>query len=492
MRLRLLAALAFTIPYAIAADAMDTDTVVGLVAKTNPKNLQGNNPQGFARTIFCNELSAARNDFDVHDAMQRVAARMKSLADKANPHLDGLARTFSFHPYDFNKQTLQINRGNYDWARTVPVANLLNVSNQPCWQNPGHMMGMPNIAEALPDWKQIPFTFNIPQDEARDWFQGGTPSASLTVSINVENYALEPMGSPKIIFRGQTTSWELVIYSGDGKEVRRLSSGPAQTSAAPESVLGQRAVIDTANVRAEPSTQSTILTRLSPGDHVTVEKQTADRQWSYVIVPDDAVGWVNTPVLLRTTRPIGTPVTTAALSTPKLSGDALQQKMLFLATGLDAAPYKEIEEFHNAHGNHIKTVTHTYEPSFEDTCKLSLRYTSATKEYGAPSGLGNYTVTRSYDFSKLDRIQAQYTEHPEEGIWWHFAGGPTNARLRKPRFITLVEYYGDGFECATYENSPKPNCTTGAKARVNYTFANAAKRPKHFQDAVKAVKAACQ
>lgn len=493
---RLLLLLTLATPFATAASAMDTDSVVGLIAKINPQNLEGNNPQGYARTIFCHELAGANSDFDLHDAVQRVTTHMKALAQKANPRLEGLTRTFQFYQYDFNKQTLQINRGDYDWARTVPVTNLLDSRNRGCWQNPGHMMGMPNVVEALPDWKKIPFVFNIPQQDARGWFQGGPPTAALTVSITADKFMLEPMASPKLIFKGETTEWELVVFNGMGEEVRRLQSSPTAQSTSQQgnvSALGQREAVDIANVRAEPSTQSAILTKIAPGDRLTVQKQTDDAQWSYVVTPDDAAGWINTPVLLRTTRALGAPNTTAALPSSHLQPDDLKQKIMFLITGLESPPYTEQEEFHNALGTHIKTVTHTFEPTFEAPCVVTYKYTNITKDHTADkSFLGNYTSLRRFDFTKMTRITASYTEQPEEGLWWAFAGGPSNPRLPKPRFVTLVDYFGDDASCSLKDDGTNGNCSKASQSNGNFPYPSPSKRPKHFLDTFKAVKAACQ
>lgn len=478
---------------------LETDTLVGLIAKTNPKNLEGKAPQGFANTVYCNELMNAANEFDRQDAYRNVAARMKRAAASANPLIEGVARNFQFFPYNFDKQTLQINRGDYDWARAAPLGNLLNDNNRRCWQNPGHMMGMPNIVEALPDWSRIPHVLNVPQEEARQWFDGGPPSASLIFSIKVDKYMLEPMGSPKVIFRGQTTAWELVIFDGQGREVRRFESAPTpQAVRAPDSgALSQgqsRIVTSSFNVRQQPDLNGTLISTLGPNAVFKILQASDDGQWMLVDAAPVVKGWANTAVLQRSSRPNAPEASaTASLQAPKpLSGEALHQKMLFLMTGLDKGPYTFDEEFHNAHGTHTQTTRHTYEPSFDGPCVLKFKYTSKVTEHVSGSGLGNYSITSVVDFRNMTKIEVRYTEEPTEGMMWAFAGGPSNPHLRKPRFVNIVRYFGDKALCTDYGRGKEPDCTTADSSGPHYPLPNPSKRPKHYQDAFKAVKEACK
>lgn len=478
------------------AVSLETDTMVGLMAKTNPKVLERKSVESFARHVWCHEYLQARNEFEREDYLQALTKRMSALAQSSFGTIKGIRRSFNFFEYDFKNEAMQINRGQYDWARTAPVGSFLSNHNRPCWQNLGNMFGFTPIVEALPEWgKAVPFNIKIPQEEARNLYANGRPTVELTFSMKVESYTVEPMGNPKIIFRGHTTEWELVLYDGTGNEIRRFESSPVATAAqtAPASALGVRVVVDVANVRAEPTTVSSILTKLTPGEHITVEKQTPNGEWSYVIVPDDAVGWVNTPVLLRTTRPAQQAPETAALASPAPDASTLQRHMTFLTTGIDGPPFVLKEEFHNALNTHIKTVTHTYEPELTGPCELRLKYTSRGRHHGSKPqiDLDNWDATYRFDFTKLTRIDAKYSDQPEEGIWHGFAGGHNNPRMRKPRKITILDYFGENAVCRLRERGDD-TCTTADRSDGHRFFANPAKRPKDFQDAFKAIKAVCR
>lgn len=501
-------AAAFAVPHAgEAAAPLETDTMVGLMVKANPKLLERKAVESFAKFVWCHEYGAVRNEFDREDYLTSLADRMKGLGASSLGRIEGLTRRFPFFEYDFKTETLQIDRGQYQWAQTAPVGSLLSQENRPCWANLGNMFSFTPTVEALPDWNAIPHRISIPKDQARTLFEHGRPSAELTFSIKVENYTVEPMGSPKYIFRGPTTEWELVIYDGNGAEARRYASGsrtaqPPSTSPpttrATESLAGSSRITTAGiNVREEPSLAGTLLGTLGTNSVFDIEESSPDGQWSRINAPPVLRGWANTAVILRSSTPngatTGVPATTAALRAPKPDSEGLKQKMLFLVTGLDGPPYRDVEEYHNALGTHIKTVTHTYEPTFESPCVVKFKYTNNTKDHTAnKSALGNSTSLRRFDFSKMTRISARYTEQPEEGLWWAFAGGPSNPRMRKPRFVTLVDYFGADASCLLKDDGTPSHCSKDEQSNGNFPYPNPAKRPKHFQDAFNAVKAACR
>jgi len=488
-----------------AAAPLETDTMVGLMVKANPKLLERKSVESFAKFVWCHEYAGARNEFEREDHLSSLTDRMRSLGANSFGRIDGLMRRFSFFQYDFNTQTIQINRGDYDWARTAPAGSLLSNQNRPCWANLGNMFSFTPTVEALPDWNQIPFKLSVPKDEARKWFEGGQPSVELTFSMTVDKYTVEPMGNPKFIFRGKTTAWELTVYDGNGKEVRRFASAerspPAATAAPAEAPRGSRITTAGINVREQPSLNGPLMGTLGAGSVFDIEEASPDGQWSRINSPPVFRGWANNAVILKSSTPNGpapspaasAPATTASLAPAKPDAAELKRKMLFLVTGIDAPPYQVVEEFHNAHGNHIKTHTHTYEPTFEAPCIVKLRYTSAAKKHTPSVGMDfdNFTSLRRFDFTKMTRITARYTEQPEEGLWWAFAGGPSNPRLRKPRFVTLIDFFGADASCSLKDDGTPSNCSKAEQSNGNFPFPDPSKRPKHYEQAFAAIKAVC-
>ena len=479
----------------------ETDNLVAIMVKTVPRNLEPKNIRNIANTIYCGEINKAQNDFEREDAYEAITERLRSLAASTPTVIEGLSRSFRFFPYNFEKQTLQINRGDYDWGRTAPLGSMLNETNQHCWRNPGHMMGMPHIVEALPDWKQVPFIFNIPKEEARTWFDGGEPTAELTFSINVDTYTSEPMASPKFIFRGKTIDWELVIHSGSGKEVRRLTSKPSASppvSGAPRTLEQNQSRIVTRsfNVRKQPALAGELLSTLGEHFVFTAGDLSPDGEWISIDAPPIGKGWANAAVLARNSKP-NAPSTTAPLQEPKIADQKADPKdvraqMLMLITGLDGPNYRETEEFHNGHGDHIKTVVTTYEHEFIDPCMVKLRVIPKTTNHTRFSNTADdHAYTLRFDFKKMKRVNAKYGDQPEEGVWYGFAGGSSNPRLRKPRKSNYLTYYGEGSVCSFNTEGAIRDCNKGDDPGGHTSLPNLSKRPKHFNDAFKAVKTAC-
>lgn len=304
------------------------------------------------------------------------------------------------------------------------------------------------------------------------------------------------VGAGQISYAKMVQELEKLSRAEKQRELNKVLPFPtASPSSTP--LGGSRVTTADINVREQPHLAGTLMSTLGANIEFVIEDSSPDGQWSRINAAPIVRGWANNAVIRKSSIPNtpdnGALATTASLGAPKTDAESLKQKMLFLVTGLERPPYRTVEEFHNAHGTHIKTQTHTYEPSFEGPCTVKLRYTSAAKKHTPSAGmdLDNFTSLRRFDFTRMTRISARYTEQPEEGMWWAFAGGPANPRLRKPRFVTLIDFFGADASCSLTNDGTPSNCSKAEQSNGNFPFPDPSKRPKHFQDAFSVVKAAC-
>lgn len=301
---------------------------------------------------------------------------------------------------------------------------------------------------------------------------------------------------------GQTAYAKMVLELAKERPVkqRELPKTLPLSTAAPSSapLSGSRVVTSSFNVREQPALDGALMSTLGPNTVFEIEDATADGQWTRINAVPIVRGWANTAVIRKSSVP-NAPTETSSTAKPEPPASnnpdtpAMRRTMLFLVTGIDAPPYRVVEEFHNAHGDHIKTQTHTYEPTFETPCIVKLRYTSAAKKYTPSVGrdFDNFTSLRRFDFTKMTRIAARYTEQPEEGLWWAFAGGPSNPRLRKPRFVTLIDFFGADASCSLKDDGTNSNCSKAEQSNGNFPFPDPSKKPNHYEQAFAAIKAVC-
>lgn len=252
------------------------------------------------------------------------------------------------------------------------------------------------------------------------------------------------------------------------------------------------------NVREQPHITATLLSELGANAVFDILGATPDGQWTRIEAPTIVAGWANTAVILKSSIPnepaASPPATTASLAEPKLEPATLQRLMMLLITGLDGPVYTDVEKIINPHGVHVTTITTRYEPSWQNSCVLKLLAIPKTVSHtNTPNfaDIGNTPYTRVYDFRKMTSINADYTDSPDEGMMYGFAGGASNPRLRKPRKVNYLTYTGDGSVCSVKADGTIHSCTSGGKPGGHAALANPVKRPKDYQNAFTVVKSVC-
>lgn len=495
-----------------ASPPLETDTIVGLMAKANPKMASDRKSiESLARFVWCHEFAPLQNQFQREDYLNALTERVTSLGANSLGTIEGMYREFGFYDYDFKTETLQIKRGDYDWARTAPVGNFLTPQNRPCWANPGNMFSFTPIVEALPDWNKIPYRIQIPKEKARALFEHGNPKAVLTFSMKVERFTVEPMGSPKYIFRGPTTEWELIIVDGAGAEARRFASEErelhkalpftAPQAKSPDPLKGSRIATAGINVREQPSTTATLMSTLGPNTVFEIEEQSPDGQWSRIDAPPIVRGWANNVVLLKSSMPNGStdasapPAETSTLQPPPAPDENTHTKNVkLLATGIPDASTSTYEEYRNGYGVLTKKQTSTFSLESSDACILTLTTTVKAQENDYADHWKETTSSykQRFNFRKMKAIKATYQNDPWEAVLYGFAGGDSNPKLtHKPRMTTLVEFHGEGALCGLKDDGTDNYCSSDTSS-TNDAYPNPAARPKQLRAAFDAVKLACK
>ena len=300
---------------------------------------------------------------------------------------------------------------------------------------------------------------------------------------------------------GQTAYAKMVLDLAKSRSVANVPPTHTPTATPNPAALprGSRIVTSSFNVRERPALDGALMSTLGANAVFDVEDASPDGQWTRINVPPIVRGWANTAVIARSSVPnepvSGAPPITASLAAPKPDAATLQQKMLFLVTALDGPPYREVEKFFNAHGVHVRTTATVYEATFTEPCVLQLRTIPKTEHHTQtpqPIDIGNTPYTRLFDFRKMVRVNAEYTDSPDEGIMYGFAGGASNPRLRKPRKINYLTYFGDGSACSVKSDGTVHSCNTDGKPGGHAALPNPAKRPRDFEGAFKIVKSSCQ
>ncbi|MBL8845190.1 MAG: SUMF1/EgtB/PvdO family nonheme iron enzyme [Hyphomicrobium zavarzinii] len=221
-------------------------------------------------------------------------------------------------------------------------------------------------------------------------------------------------------------------------------------------------VMDVANVRAEPSTASEIVTQLKPGSYITVEEQSTDGSWSYISFAGDSIGWVYNPVLLRTTTPAGGAA--AANDTVRLDASAAgppAKDVLFLLTGLPGAPYQDERAGSDGMGGFRTVETRKYDYKVLAPCQyeLATAYTYRERDYTNQWKEKAWVTKYRIDLTKLTAISAKADVEPEDAI----------IGLRNPRRITLVSYIGEGAVCTIKDDGTLGQCSTDQPGTL-YSF----------------------
>ncbi|MBX9862355.1 MAG: hypothetical protein K2Y42_06335 [Hyphomicrobium sp.] len=502
------AALLSIVEPTFASPPLESDTMVGLMVKANPKLTDRKAVETFARYVWCHGYAPLQNQFQREDYLTNLAARMKDLGSSSFGKIEGLYRKFSFFDYDFKTETLQINRGDYDWARTAPVGNFLTPQNRTCWQNLGNMFSFSPVVEALPDWKKIPWRISIPKDKARALFEHGNPTATLTFSMKVESYTVEPMGSPKYIFRGPTTEWELIVHNGKGEEARRFSSEERELAKAlpfnaptpgGDTLKRGTSRIATAgiNVRERPAMDGPLMMTIGANAVFEIEDASPDGQWTRINSAPEVRGWANNAVILKASTLNATystaPDETAALpTTTQPDKDALFRSAKLLTTGVHDQAMSTYEEYRNGYNVITKKVTLGFTFTSDDPCTVTLATTRTEKEndYGDHWKEQTFTSSQRFDFRKMKDIKARYEPDPWESLLHSFAGGDRNPQLRKPKMTTIVEFLGEKAVCGLKDDGSDSYCSS-ATASANHTYPNPKARPKQLRAAFQTIKSTC-